>query len=644
MGNCLSIISCGTVSTVPSHPAPRAENPVSQTSGSEISPNPFPLGDNGTPAREAVVRDDGTIASPLPGPALVESVRTPHQSSETISTPNPSPPPPHRSMALVHSLSVGHATMTTTSWRPQLGSITGALITEEPACAGPLPMTARSKSAYPSFQSGKRAPSSSQKEMGVAESGSGYAARRPRDATIGASPNNYLQSLSGTSHISTKADNSRPTLTSTVREVLSNNFRFSILVVGKSGSGKSSLMNSIFKVDMAAAQVNGNSDIRAGFCPSDNRYLKIHEYSEFEPGDSQNLQIIRNFITDRTDAHLPASERLHAIWICVPASDLIDGNLGDGVEEILCMQKVPVVPVFTKFDLLVSQVLLDIADGDPRYHEHAKARAQDMCEESCRRLLRKDSKDVPAEIVSRKPEFGDLIDKLIVTTRQVLAEPRAVVTPPKAQKAKLRLPSPVLLAWSVAQRASHNVIIEASIEVGRSRYWCDLGSSPHLRDEHVKNCLNIIHADIVDVWNLRDSNQYLSSETFKAKVRDLVQELTGIPTRIPSGSKPNSTPGTGVPMPSWVNDPYCGTNENVCCVIGYVVDLTVILYHVFRSSRDVSTHLVQSTITNFTRSGYKDEIHNNIREFVTTMPTRMHPERDVFMEKIIDLITSALQR
>ncbi|KAI0246858.1 hypothetical protein BJV78DRAFT_1364569 [Lactifluus subvellereus] len=611
-----------------SSPTLGAENPISQTSGSEIPPVPSPLGDSRTPARKAVVRDGDTIASPLPGPALVVSVHTPHQPNKIIPAPNQSPhsrdrfnspPPPHRSTALAPSRSAGPTTMMA-SWRPQLGSITGALTTEEPACEGPLPMAARSKSAYSSFQPGKLTPSSP------------------------------LQSPSQRSPISTKADNSRPTLTSTVQEVLSNNFRFKILIVGKSGSGKSSLMKSVFKVDMAAAPVNvsGNSDIHVGFCPDDNRYLTIHECSGFEPGNSQNLQIIRNLITDRTAVHLPAPERLHAIWICVPTSDLIDGNLGDGVEEILGTQKVPVVLIFTKFDLLVSQVLLDTAGGDPRYHEHAKARAQDMCEESCRRLLRKHPKDVPAETVSRKPEFGDLIDKLIVTTCQLLAEPRAVVTPSKVRKAKLRLPSPVPLAWSVAQRASRNVIIEASIEVGRSRYWCDLGSSPHLTKERVENCLNIIHADIVDVWNLRDTNQYLSSDTFKAEIRDLVQELTWIPTRTPLGSKPSNTPGTGAPMSdaSWVNDPYCGTNENVCCVIGYVVDLTVILYHVFKSSRDVSTPLVRSATTNFARSSYKNEIHNNIREFVTAVPVfaRMHLERDVFMEKIIDLITSTLQQ
>jgi hypothetical protein len=61
---------------------------------------------------------------------------------------------------------------------------------------------------------------------------------------------------------------------------------------------------------------------------------------------------------------------------------------------------VPVVLVFTKFDLVVSQVLFDIAGGDPQHHEHARVRAQSMYEESCRRLLHEHFKDVPAEIVS----------------------------------------------------------------------------------------------------------------------------------------------------------------------------------------------------------------------------------------------------
>jgi hypothetical protein len=61
---------------------------------------------------------------------------------------------------------------------------------------------------------------------------------------------------------------------------------------------------------------------------------------------------------------------------------------------------VPVVLVFTKFDMVVSQVLFDIADGDAQQHERARTRAITIYEESCRRLFRKEPRDVPAEIVS----------------------------------------------------------------------------------------------------------------------------------------------------------------------------------------------------------------------------------------------------
>jgi hypothetical protein len=61
---------------------------------------------------------------------------------------------------------------------------------------------------------------------------------------------------------------------------------------------------------------------------------------------------------------------------------------------------VPVVLVFTKFDMFCSQVLFDITGGDTQYHERAKVKAQQICEESCHRLLGKQPRDVPAEIVS----------------------------------------------------------------------------------------------------------------------------------------------------------------------------------------------------------------------------------------------------
>ena len=60
----------------------------------------------------------------------------------------------------------------------------------------------------------------------------------------------------------------------------------------------------------------------------------------------------------------------------------------------------PVVLVFTKFDVVVSQILAEIAGGDAQYHGRARAMAHTMLEGSCRRRFHKELGDVPAEIVS----------------------------------------------------------------------------------------------------------------------------------------------------------------------------------------------------------------------------------------------------
>ena len=56
------------------------------------------------------------------------------------------------------------------------------------------------------------------------------------------------------------------------------------------------------------------SDINLAFRPDDNHHLIVHEYSGLEPGDTQGLRTVQDFITNRTDPNLAPAERLHAIW------------------------------------------------------------------------------------------------------------------------------------------------------------------------------------------------------------------------------------------------------------------------------------------------------------------------------------------
>ena len=83
------------------------------------------------------------------------------------------------------------------------------------------------------------------------------------------------------------------------------------------------------------------------------------------------------------------------------------------------------------------------------------------------------------------------------------------------------------------------------------------------------------------------------------------------------------------------------SQENVRCVMGYIVDLTVILDGIFRlGGGRVSVNEAQTAMDRHLSSGRRDSIHRDINSFVTeTFAIRFTvPQRDLVLEKIIDLI------
>lgn len=424
------------------------------------------------------------------------------------------------------------------------------------------------------------------------------------------------QSMSGLSLAATKMLARRqegpPSLPFSLHSLLFNNVRFRILVVGARGSGKSSLIKAIFKVDLSGSPINIYRKI-AEFCPRDNDHVMVYECSA---SGSEEMQVIQAFISAHNHEDCPASERLHAIWICVPMSDVDNGQFDEAVVRVLLGTGVPVVIVFTKFDLIVPNV-------SSRNYEDERARAR-----SCPSLFR----NVPTNIVSICSGFRDLIDNVVATTDEVIIASSRNISASSAHGAQRVFP--VTLAWSVSQRASRDINIEAAIAVGRNRYWCRLWSSDDFRGKTLADCIEVIHADIVGTWNFLDTDEYLSSKGFKAEISYVVQDLSGSP--MTTLTRPNCTQGMGA---TWLNRRYTNSEETtcLCLVAGYIVDLTLILCRVFTGNLLPSN--VHSEIDNFTRSSLKTRIHDEIRSFTLSLSHYEYRGIDVVAKKICDLIS-----
>lgn len=91
---------------------------------------------------------------------------------------------------------------------------------------------------------------------------------------------------------------------------------FRILVCGKTGVGKSTLINKVFGVEMTEESntyAQGNHDINQAFESPNHPGLLIHDSRGWQAGSDQELDLIAQFLRHRAFQKDPA-EALHVIW------------------------------------------------------------------------------------------------------------------------------------------------------------------------------------------------------------------------------------------------------------------------------------------------------------------------------------------
>jgi len=432
-------------------------------------------------------------------------------------------------------------------------------------------------------------------------------------------------------------------------------------VLGKTGCGKSSLINKVFGVEKAHVSHDGpgKADINDGFCPNDNDRFILHDSEGFEPGEVAKFNTVKDFIEDRSKTP-DFSQRLHAIWICISVPLAGDRVAEIGVEQIIEMVhgRVPLIVVFTKYDTLVTEIIFegDLDESTEQGWQNAEREADKEFGKLCvgpftkaiNEVLNKKvpnaNLSVPINKVSGQPRFASTIEELIrATDKEIQQQTNA---PPHTE--------PHSLNFATAQRANTDLKVDASIDVGRLKYWSGLLSSTDFTGKKLRQCLDVIHRDIVSVWNIRDSS-YLASDVFKARMTVLIDDLlSNLNTPTPSDgltlakvatlAGAASSPagivilslGSTVWVAKWLVEVYQNSSHNIACVMAYIVDFTIIMHRL--SAIEISEESVVSTLESYARSGEIAQVHNDIRAFSSRIPGPRLSDKDYTFDEIIRLI------
>ncbi|KAJ7733115.1 hypothetical protein B0H16DRAFT_1426817 [Mycena metata] len=428
--------------------------------------------------------------------------------------------------------------------------------------------------------------------------------------------------------------------------------RLRILVVGKSGAGKSALINAVFGVEGATPvshRTPGVHNIDKPFSFPQNDRIIIHDSQGFEPGEEGNIQTASDFIDRRSK--MPAlADQLHAIWVCAEIP-FAGGRLFEkGVERILVEYRgnLPIIVVFTKLDVLRE-------DLGNKLEKQLEQQGQEM-----------DDNKFEAEL-----------DTIVASTVQDLCfkplcaltlsePPKWVATSTTDPRYKTTIADLVNLAleltkienvWidmAIAQRSNAQASIDASIRVGRKRYWRGLISDIFL-GLTMRSVLEVLQKDIVNVWNMHDPEKHLQKPEFLALLSVLVEDLSDEATNnYPLTEKavqaiienPTAIVIT-CPTPvfvlfaEWVRGTYKKTKSSVRCLVAFIIDLTLtmdILFYlvISRAQTPIKIALVNSALRIY--NSRKTTVHASIKAWVDGWGTLGHLNADIVIKKITDII------
>ncbi|KAG1869351.1 hypothetical protein DFJ58DRAFT_723202 [Suillus subalutaceus] len=449
----------------------------------------------------------------------------------------------------------------------------------------------------------------------------------------------------------------------TTSEIFRKCPRFRILVIGKTGVGKSSLINHAFGVDKTTASHDrpGEATIDDEFISPQNDRFVLHDSKGFEPGDEHNLKIVREFIEGRRNMSAP-EHQLHAVWLCLEIPCAGGALLETGTEEFLklksseMLEDIPVIVVLTKYDVLVDRIERTLDEtslnglSDKAIMELAKNKADAELQKICIGPLEKFSgPDIPHAEISTHKDHKETLTRLIQITEKCVglhSTPEAAVM------------------TSIAQRVHPGLKIKASIDfgVGKTRYWKALASSTTFKNRKTWDCLHVLHTDIVNVWNFYDPHLYLQSQEFRELMVKMVDKLEVGPTPNPTKTitiglsmvgtiagivSALAGPAAPIVVPIaasavlavWVHDVYQISHAVLQRFMSYIVHLTLVLQTLYlvSESQGLTRRAIKLAVASYLDSQMCEEVHTRIQEYDRQLTILERADSDT-LDKIVEVI------
>ncbi|KAE9394770.1 hypothetical protein BT96DRAFT_923284 [Gymnopus androsaceus JB14] len=139
---------------------------------------------------------------------------------------------------------------------------------------------------------------------------------------------------------------------STVDGILQSCPGFRILVLERSGVGKSHSINAVFGTGFTVVQhgrTPGVSNINDEVISQKHPRLILHDSQGFSHGDPGNFETVKRFIEERSK--MPElKDILHAIWLCTEIPTFGSALLESSEKEIIDLKdsiRVPIIAVLT---------------------------------------------------------------------------------------------------------------------------------------------------------------------------------------------------------------------------------------------------------------------------------------------------------